>query len=68
MVGVELKNISSRDFVNNCFDHGLLTVPSGRNTVRLLPPLTVKKVEIDSALKIIAEVLEGFDRTGRNIQ
>ncbi|ACM23354.1 Acetylornithine aminotransferase [Thermotoga neapolitana DSM 4359] len=41
-----------------CFEKGLLVVPAGNNTVRLLPPLTVEYGEIDTALRILEEVLQ----------
>ncbi len=33
--------------------NGLLTVPAGDNVVRLLPPLTVNKAEVDEAMAIL---------------
>ena len=38
-------------------DNGLLTVPAGPNTLRLLPPLNVGKFDIDQALVIIQNTL-----------
>ena len=37
-------------------DHKLLTIRAAENVVRILPPLNVKKNEIDLALKIIHKV------------
>lgn len=37
---------------NNAFDNGLLVLKAGKITLRLLPPLTISKDEID----------EGFTR------
>ena len=37
-------------------DNGLLTIRAAENVVRILPPLNVKKKEIDLALKIIDKV------------
>ena len=37
-------------------DNRLLTIRAAENVVRILPPLNVKKNEIDSALKIIEKV------------
>jgi acetylornithine/succinyldiaminopimelate/putrescine aminotransferase len=39
---------------------GLLTVPSGRHAVRWLPPLNVKREEIDEAGAILASVLRSL--------
>ncbi len=38
--------------------HGLLTVPAGPNTVRILPPLNVTAAEIHEALTIIRTTLD----------
>ena len=37
-------------------DNKLLTIRAGENVVRILPPLNVKKQEIDLAIKIIRKV------------
>ena len=37
-------------------EHQLLTIRAAENVVRILPPLNVKKNEIDQALKIIQKV------------
>ena len=34
----------------------LLTIRAAENVIRILPPLNVKKKELDQALKIIAKV------------
>ena len=39
----------------------LLTIRAGENVIRILPPLTVKKNEIDLAIKIINEVCEKIE-------
>jgi 4-aminobutyrate aminotransferase len=38
--------------VHNAFEHGMLLLGCGRNTVRLTPPLNVTKTEMDEALEI----------------
>ncbi len=43
--------------VNKLHDAGLLTIPSGNHTIRLLPPLNVNMYESNHALQKIAEVL-----------
>ena len=35
----------------------LLTIPTGDNVIRFLPPLTVKDSEIDEALEILDDAL-----------
>lgn len=42
--------------------NGLLTLTAGENVLRLLPPLNVKKEEIDTALKIIEHALAQFEK------
>lgn len=40
-----------------CFEKGLIVLGCGKQSIRLLPPLDVRKREIDIALKIIAEAV-----------
>ncbi len=46
--------------VTQLMARGLLLVPAGPNTIRLLPPLNVTPAEIDEALAILHAVLEGL--------
>ena len=39
-------------------DKKLLTIGAAENVIRVLPPLNVKKNELDQALKIINKVCE----------
>ena len=41
-------------------DNRLLTIRAAENVIRILPPLNVKKKEIDIALKIISKVCKEF--------
>ena len=41
-------------------DNRLLTIKAAENVVRILPPLNVKKQEIDLAIKIIDKVCEKY--------
>ncbi len=41
-------------------DNRLLTIRAAENVIRVLPPLNVKKNEIDDALKIISKVCNDF--------
>ena len=43
-------------FIKHLMDNKLLTIRAGENTIRILPPLTVTKKEIDKALGIINKV------------
>lgn len=47
-----------RDLViKKAFEHGLLILGCGKSTIRIAPPLSVTKGEIDAALEIFDEVL-----------
>ena len=41
-------------------DNKLLTIKAAENVIRILPPLNVKKSEIDHALKIIKKVCQEY--------
>ena len=43
-------------FIKKLMDNKLLTIRAAENVIRILPPLNVKKNEIDKALKIIEKV------------
>ena len=38
----------------------LLTIRAGENVIRILPPLTVNKKEIDQALKVIKKTCNNY--------
>ncbi len=44
-------------YIQQAEDQGLLVVPAGANVIRLLPPLTVSKEEIDQAIAILKNIL-----------
>ena len=47
-------------FINKLTQNKLLTIRAAENVVRILPPLNVKKKEIDLALKIITKVCSEY--------
>ena len=59
LIGLQLFNDPTK-FIKKLQDNKLLTIRSGENTIRILPPLNVKKSEIDIAIKIIKKVCEEF--------
>lgn len=59
MRGIKLK-VDNIKFCDKLFDYKLLSRQSGDNVVRLLPPLTVNKKEIDVALKAIDKTCSKF--------
>ena len=48
------------NFIKKLLDYNLLTVRAADNVVRLLPPLNVKKQEINLGLKIIDKVCKNY--------
>ena len=55
LIGIQLYN-DQINFINKLFENKLLTIRAAENVIRILPPLNVKKNEIDQALKIIKKV------------
>ena len=55
LIGIQLKTDQTK-FIKNLMDNKLLTIRAAENVVRILPPLNVKKSEIDQAIKIIDKV------------
>ena len=48
-------NFDQAKFIKSLEKNYLLTIRASENVIRVLPPLNVKKNEIDLALKIIKE-------------
>ena len=57
LIGIKLIK-DQNNFIKKLMDNNLLTIRAAENVVRILPPLNVKKKEIDMALKIIKKVCE----------
>ena len=55
LIGIQLFNDQSF-FIKKLMDNKLLTIRAAENVIRILPPLNVKKKEINLALKIIDKV------------
>ena len=55
LIGLQLFNNQTK-FIQNLMDYNLLTIRAAENVIRILPPLNVKKQEIDLAIKIIKKV------------
>ena len=55
LIGVQLYTDQSK-FIKKLMDKRLLTIRAAENVIRILPPLNVKKTEINQALKIIDNV------------
>jgi len=55
LIGIQLKT-DQTEFIKKLMDNNLLTIRAAENVVRVLPPLNVKKNEINQSLKIIKKV------------
>ena len=59
LLGIRLRT-NQLKFIKKLLDNNLLVVKAADNVVRLLPPLNVKRDEIELALSIIKKVCKGF--------
>ena len=59
LIGLQVK-VDLGNFINKLTENKLLTIRAAENVVRILPPLNVKKKEIDLALKIIDKVCSEY--------
>ena len=58
-IGIQLFSDQTK-FIQKLMDNQLLTIRAGENVIRILPPLTVNKKEIDQAIKIIRKVCTNY--------
>ena len=61
LIGIQLFKDQTK-FIQKLMDNKLLTIKAAENVIRVLPPLTVKKKEIDLAIKIISKVCEDYKK------
>ena len=59
LVGLQLYSDQTK-FIKELMDNKLLTIRAGENVIRLLPPLTVSKKEIDLAVTILKKVCKTY--------
>jgi len=59
LIGIQLHKEQSK-FIEELMKNKLLTIRAAENVVRVLPPLNVKKSELDQALRIINKVCKNF--------
>jgi acetylornithine/N-succinyldiaminopimelate aminotransferase len=55
LIGLQLHRDQTK-FIQKLMDNKLLTIRAAENVIRILPPLNVKKKEIDIAIKIIKKI------------
>jgi acetylornithine/LysW-gamma-L-lysine aminotransferase len=65
MIGVELK-FEVKDILFDGINNGVLFLYSGKNILRLLPPLVISESDIDKALEVLDVVL-GREEKRRNV-
>ena len=59
MIGIEFKSAKERDrLIMKLFKVGLLVLPSGHKSIRILPPLIISKEEINLGLEMIIKVIQ----------
>ena len=59
LIGLQLYKDQTK-FIQKLMENKLLTIRAAENVVRILPPLNVKKSELDLALKIIKKVCHNY--------
>ncbi len=59
LIGLQLYK-DQTDFIKKLMDNKLLTIKAAENVIRILPPLNVKKFELNLALKIIEKVCSTY--------
>ncbi len=59
LIGLQL-NFDQTKFIQLLTENRLLTIRAAENVIRILPPLNVKKSEINFALKIIRKVCKNY--------
>jgi len=59
LVGIKISKDQTK-FIKKLLDNKLLTIRAAENVVRLLPPLTVKKKNIDEAVAILKKVCKTY--------
>ncbi|MDO4393173.1 MAG: aspartate aminotransferase family protein [Bacillota bacterium] len=57
MLGVEVEDKEASDVVNEALSRGLMAL-TAKDKIRLLPPLTITKEEIDEGVAILIEAIE----------
>ena len=56
MIGIELKQ-KVQDKLAELLENGVIALPAGPNVIRMLPPLTVEKHQIDRVVAVLRQLL-----------
>ena len=56
MVGIEITNDPSQ-VVREAKRMGLIILTAGKNVIRLLPPLTITKKQLEKGIEILTEII-----------
>jgi acetylornithine/LysW-gamma-L-lysine aminotransferase len=56
MIGIELKQ-KVQDKLAQLLEAGIIALPAGPNVIRMLPPLTVEKAQIDRVVAVLRQLL-----------
>jgi acetylornithine/LysW-gamma-L-lysine aminotransferase len=56
MIGIETRQ-KVTPYLKEMMERGVLALPAGLSVIRLLPPLVIRRAQIDQVVKIITEVL-----------
>ena len=59
MIGLQL-HYDQKSFIKKLMENKLLTIRAAENVIRILPPLNVKKSELNLALGIIEKVCSSY--------
>ena len=59
LIGLQLHN-DQKKFIEKLMDNNLLTIRAAENVIRILPPLNVKKEEINIAISVIKKVCSTY--------
>ena len=71
MIGVELvKSKDTKEYaldevkkvLIDSFNNGLILLPAGKSTIRLIPPITVSKHDLEKGLDIFEEAIKSASK------
>jgi 4-aminobutyrate aminotransferase len=63
MIGLEFDTSAVRDYVvNRLFKRGLLVLPAGIKSIRIMPPLIINEDEAAKGVALISDTLNGYHK------